>query len=871
MALQNQVHIYNVDTSAFYNKKEERIHIRSIEYKKLRDKLKKVYKKADDEKKERLINLNIKINNRVKYLKQKLSNTLMQNKDVRTLNENYLKPCNVVSIFESSLSRALDIKTNTLSNDLIIVQTFFFDVLKDAILNGLFVNGEKYICFTASAGQIRTKKTVFIREESLKEIENSLMCGLTIDRINKYGGVNVNKFLAYLALSNSATDLWEDFDITKCIVVDDMETEVYGLVDFINDETYEITRQEMNVPIVHTDGCGMILPSENKKSFMVRLPWVKGLLVPFDYVKFIKTYNTKSKIKDIYGKEWDVIKDDIRVIFTKSQFKMWKYYKSWEEYCENFKKYSCQAGKCNEEEDEIKNAKINYQMLQTITDITDAELLELCKENMEDINKIVYDKKHMLKLLGVTKENKNKNYIQQALEIYPNLIDDDYLKNIINQTKKSLVKKARVAKIKLDCKYTFMCPDLYAFCEYLFLGNKNPKGLLKNGEVYCSLYKDKDKLDCLRSPHLYKEHAIRKNVKDKMDNNIDRSEWFITKGLYLSVHDLISKMLQNDFDGDKSLVCAEELFVEIAERNMKDIVPLFYNMKKAEPEIINNISIYNGLIAAYTGGNIGCYSNNISKIWDNEEIWSSNDKDKKEEALKAVKLLCMENNFTIDYAKTLYKPERPKEIKKLISKYTKRKLPHFFIYAKDKKRHQVESINNSTVNKLLKIIPNPRISLNKLKLDDFDYNMLILDDYKNKDMEVIKAYKELDIKKYTMFNRNKNSENYNYVYKDIRDRILEVNEDIQYVIYSLVKYLYDVKKIKNKTTLWECFGDVLVKNLKYNISVVCSYCEECGCLMKKNNNRQKYCKECAKEKQKQWQKESMKKIRNKECEVIENP
>ena len=848
MALQNQVHIYNVDTSAFYNKKEERIHIRSIEYKKLRDKLKKVYEKADDEKKERLINLNIKINNRVKYLKQKLSNTLMQNKDVRTLNENYLKPCNVVSIFESSLSRALDIKTNTLSNDLIIVQTFFFDVLKDAILNGLFVNGEKYICFTASAGQIRTKKTVFIREESLKEIENSLMCGLTIDRINKYGGVNVNKFLAYLALSNSATDLWEDFDITKCIVVDDMETEVYGLVDFINDETYEITRQEMNVPIVHTDGCGMILPSENKKSFMVRLPWVKGLLVPFDYVKFIKTYNTKSKIKDIYGKEWDVIKDDIRVIFTKSQFKMWKYYKSWEEYCENFKKYSCQAGKCNEEEDEIKNAKINYQMLQTITDITDAELLELCKENMEDINKIVYDKKHMLKLLGVTKENKNKNYIQQALEIYPNLIDDDYLKNIINQTKKSLVKKARVAKIKLDCKYTFMCPDLYAFCEYLFLGNKNPKGLLKNGEVYCSLYKDKDKLDCLRSPHLYKEHAIRKNVKDKMDNNIDRSEWFITKGLYLSVHDLISKMLQNDFDGDKSLVCAEELFVEIAERNMKDIVPLFYNMKKAEPEIINNISIYNGLIAAYTGGNIGCYSNNISKIWDNEEIWSSDDKDKKEEALKAIKLLCMENNFTIDYAKTLYKPERPKEIKKLISKYTKRKLPHFFIYAKDKKRHQVESINNSTVNKLLKIIPNPRVSLNKLKLDDFDYNMLILDDYKNKDREVIKTYKELDTKKHTMFNRNKNSENYNYVYKDIRDKILEVNGDIQHVIYSLVKYLYEVKKIKNKTTLWECFGDVLVKNLKYNISLSYIYCEKCGNLTKRNNDKshsQKYCKKCS--------------------------
>ena len=54
---------------------------------------------------------------------------------------------------------------------------------------------------------------------------------------------------------------------------------------------------------------------------MVRLPWVKGLLVPFDYVKFIKTYNTKSKIKDIYGKEWDVIKDDIRVILQNLNLK----------------------------------------------------------------------------------------------------------------------------------------------------------------------------------------------------------------------------------------------------------------------------------------------------------------------------------------------------------------------------------------------------------------------------------------------------------------------------------------------------------------------------------------------------------------------
>src|SRR5690606_3540132 len=131
----------------------------------------------------------------------------------------------------------------------------------------------------------------------------------------------------------------------------------------------QIKRQEMNIPIEHTDGAGMILPSVSKKAFMVRLPWIKGLLIPFSFDKFAQE-NNSYKVKDIYGKEWDIVKDNIEVIFTKSQFKMWKYYSSWEEYKSNFKKFNCQAGKCNEEEDNIGNAKLNYQMLQTLTDMT---------------------------------------------------------------------------------------------------------------------------------------------------------------------------------------------------------------------------------------------------------------------------------------------------------------------------------------------------------------------------------------------------------------------------------------------------------------------------------------------------------------------
>jgi hypothetical protein len=92
-----------------------------------------------------------------------------------------------------------------------IIQVYFFQVAEDIIKNGFIYNNERYVLFSASAGQIRTKKFVVIKEKLLKQYEKTLMCGLTVDEINKKGGVNVNKFLAYYALANSATEEWADF------------------------------------------------------------------------------------------------------------------------------------------------------------------------------------------------------------------------------------------------------------------------------------------------------------------------------------------------------------------------------------------------------------------------------------------------------------------------------------------------------------------------------------------------------------------------------------------------------------------------------------------------------------------------------------
>jgi hypothetical protein len=813
--LNKQIYIYSLDTSAFYTDEEYKIHKKMLKAYWFRDHLKTLDRKQNKHKKY--------VSERIGKLKNKLYIKLNENKNIRTLRVDSLKKNNVISLFDSVLTRTLGIETNSLSEDIIVVQAYYFQVLENLIKSGFMHNGEKYTYCTSSAGQIRTKKSVFIKESIWEQHKNSFMCGLTIEDINNQGGVNINKFQAYLALSNSATDEWKDFDIHRTIVVDDLETNVNSLVDYIDHNTYEIIRQQMDIPITHSDGCGVILLRKSKKAFMVRLPWVKGLLVPFPYDEFAEEHRSFI-VKDIYGKEWDIKKDNIEVIFTKSQFKMYKYYKDWSDYKEKFIKHNCQAAKLNEE-DISGDAKLNYQMLQTLTDITDEELEDICESTNDDILMIGSDKETMLRTLGVTETNLHKNYFQQALTIYPELLNDEHSKQVIKDKKKSLVKDAKAGKLNVNGKYTFIIPDLYAACEKWFLGEEKPNGLLPDGKVYCNIF-DEGKVDILRSPHLYREHGIRENII-----NEKLSKWFITHGVYTSIFDPISKMLQFDNDGDKALVIQDETIVNVAERNMQGIVPLYYEMAKAPAEQVNNEDIYKSLIMAYKA-NIGEISNNITKIWNSDNI-----------NLDVIKWLCMENNFTIDFAKTLYMPKRPDHVNKIISSYIKAKVPHFFIYAKDKEINNVEPVNNSTVNKLETIILNKRINFVKVA-GKFDYKMLMKNNRVELDDSLIELYKTLDRNKKVIKRKKELKSNDElYIYKVINNDLLLQNCDAKYVTDVLVKYLYNEKRSRFKTTLWESFGDMIINNLKKNVLNFIE-CIDCGCKVLFPRQRQIRCDNC---------------------------
>ena len=98
-------------------------------------------------------------------------------------------------------------------------------------------------------------------------------------------------------------------------------------------------------------------------------------------------------------------------------------------------------------------------------------------------------------------------------------------------------------------------------------------------------------------------------------------------------------------DGDKLLIIKDRLLTKIAKRNMEEIVPLAYDLKKAQGGILTSETMYQGMTRAYTGGNIGPISNNISKIFNLDEVG--------QEQLNVVKWLCFQNNAVIDLSAPL--------------------------------------------------------------------------------------------------------------------------------------------------------------------------------------------------------------------------
>lgn len=458
-----------------------------------------------------------------------------------------LRTSRKIAEFCSDMSRALGLQHNDITFDKIILKWKSVDILHQIVLDGFYmpillndgtVDMRHYSMVTASAGQLRRDKVQCMSDEAWEKIRAHIQCGMDWDTINAKGGLNISKLFAYTALTSGATDAWPEMDWDRVIVVKDFSGNVTGMVDFIHPD-YTVERGIRTVEIKHTDGCGMIRPDVSHINFMVRGPYIKGLLTPFDFLRFCREHGVEPKLTDAWGKEHDLVAEDIQIILTTSQFKLWKFYESWDAFKAIARANGCTLARTNFEEPFIPDTCMNYQFIESLVDFTDEEMMEFTQATWDKIKGIASDARAMLRTLRA--DELSELPYKRALYLYMPLLRDGYSYCTLRDIKKRWTEDAQSGRIITESKRLYVIPDIYAACEYWFLGIKEPKGLLEDGEVFCRVYRKYDEVDCLRSPSLYMEHAVRRVKYDTWT-----ASWFISNGIYTSTHDLISRVLQFD-------------------------------------------------------------------------------------------------------------------------------------------------------------------------------------------------------------------------------------------------------------------------------------------------------------------------------------
>ena len=547
---------------------------------------------------------------------------------------------------------------------------------------GFNLNGEHYVRFCCGAGQMRRNTITFINEKLYEPITKNLMCGF----LSKTTEFNLAKLHAYFALSFSSV-LWVRTP-RVCVIkdffnpIDPNET-----IDFIEkgpNGTKVITQKtakQLNLQLNVADGQGLIDPafaqlwgedmnlSFTPCSFVVRSVFVKGNIVPFDFKQFAHDHGI-STIRDRWGVEYNI--DDIDVLLSESQFKMYKYYTNWQEYLSYTQAANIKWGvaRYNKKYDD-EYVLANYQYIQALN-INRDDVEQLVAPTVQWIKNICSgsDLYALLYMFGIKENDADyqsmfgsaQSLTAKAVVKNIDFLNDAYVQQKIYKNIAETINKAKLGKIWIRGNYQFMISDPYAQCQSAF--GLKPTGLLKAGEVYSGWWKDRvpnnTLLDCCRSPMIdISEHNPMDCVYDDQKNY-----WYqyINSGVIYNMYDVsVFRHSDSDFDGDIVLSTDNPVFLKGARRVQNMIT---YEKGAAPTQKINlTNSVKTDLRGLGTG--VGGFSNLATIMYAMiAQFDPETQKEQRAELTHRIKLLREIVGQEIDRIKGTAAPIVPKEWKK---------------------------------------------------------------------------------------------------------------------------------------------------------------------------------------------------------------
>lgn len=436
---------------------------------------------------------------------------------------------------------------------------------KHIIKEKFTVNGKKYVRLLCGAGNARRNTVFFVQEDIYEELDKILRNGHNPLKITE------SKYNAYYALSNSATYSVSE---PRVCVVPDKEIQMVKKIDWATEREPDdiIEEQERELTFNLWDGMGICSPELAKQwsqdldldyvpcCFCIRNYFVKGMVCVFDFHKFSREVAEKHIITDLYGNEIDT--DNIDMIITESQFKLWKGYNSWQHYLDCCKENDGRWGVTKFTPKEDKTAVFtNYQFLQVLNLDTPEKIKELCNPTVEWFDKITSQDSNysLLYLLGSLcdkplNEMETEEFMDifntlepsvRALILNRDLINDTYIKTKLARSLNRKIEESYLGKLMVSGNFQFMISDPYALAEHIF--GLEVKGLLKEHEHYSQYWNNRnvDKVVAMRAPLTYSSEANLLNLQ----NNDKVNEWY--KYLYSGiVHNVWGVDCMQYADGD---------------------------------------------------------------------------------------------------------------------------------------------------------------------------------------------------------------------------------------------------------------------------------------------------------------------------------
>ena len=437
----------------------------------------------------------------------------------------------------------------------------------------------KYRRFIGTANSIKKNTIIFVNVE----IYDKLMWHMNNGRDMNKPAVPA-KLEAYLSLSCSGSIPLKEFP--RIMVVNDCITHAVipelihlDYTDMTIDEPVMETIYNQEIEINGSDGFGLMTPEFSKKvnaelggdpdecvTFNSRCAFTKGMLVPFDFIKFAETKAGGNYfVRDVWGNPQDI--RDVDVILTESMLKLWDSYSSCEDYVANCKEHEfdfCIAKTAPHVLDSQQTS--NYQFLQDYTNLTDEDINELVSPTVKHIKDALgMDwRKLLLYMCGKGLDKQTYKYadpVARAIMAYPEIIQDKYIRSRIEKMIAKSIKDAKIGVLQFHGNFQIITGDPYCLAESIFGLPK--KGLLKCGEAYSKYWIDRNVsvVTAFRAPMI-----VHNNVGQlKITRNEDIDYWYqyIKSTIVLNnFSDICIRECGCDYDSDTFMTTDNKILVE---------------------------------------------------------------------------------------------------------------------------------------------------------------------------------------------------------------------------------------------------------------------------------------------------------------------